>query len=186
VLVTTGVGDAFLRGYIFSKTEYALLRLPPYTYAEQESNATFEELCRKEGTVWQRNDVESDRILAKASKEKLLSDPADFVRKFVVQIFTFWYEMTSLTTSLVAGVAALILWILAVIGWRRARTEGYLSWPLFLPILCLNVSLAILLALGRYSVPVLPALAVLAAFGVDTLLNRARSRARETPGPQTA
>ena len=36
---------------------------------------------------------------------------------------------------------------------------------------------ALLLALGRYSVPILPALIVLSAFGVDTLLNR-RAAAR--------
>jgi 4-amino-4-deoxy-L-arabinose transferase-like glycosyltransferase len=180
VLVTTGFGDAFLRGYIFSKPEYATLRLPPYTYAENESNASFQAICEEQGTVWQRNDVESERILMRASKEKLLADPAAFVRKFVVQLFTFWYEMTSLTNSLIAGGTALALWVLALVGWQRARKEGYLSWPLFLPIFCLNVALAILLALGRYSVPVMPALAVLAAFGVDTLLSR-RSAALKMP-----
>jgi 4-amino-4-deoxy-L-arabinose transferase-like glycosyltransferase len=171
VLITTGFGDAFLRGYIFSKADFALLRLPPYTYAEQESNATFEALCQQAGTVWQRNDVESDRILTAASARKLRAEPGEFARKFIVQLFTFWYEMTNLANSLLVGLSAVILWVLALVGWRRARKEGYISWPLFLPILCLNIALAVLLALGRYSVPVVPALAVLAAFGVDTLLS---------------
>ena len=185
VLITTGFGDAFLRGYIFSKPEYALLRLPPYTYAEKESNATFEAICRDAGTVWQRDDVESDRILTRVSKEKFLADPLAFVRKFAVQLFTFWYEMTGLANSLVIGLSALILWALALIGWRRVRAEGYIAWPLFVPIFCLNLSLAVLLALGRYSVPILPALAVLAAFGVDTLLQRrsARTEAAKTAPP---
>jgi 4-amino-4-deoxy-L-arabinose transferase-like glycosyltransferase len=186
VLITTGVGDAFLRGYVFSKTEYVLMRLPPYTYAENESNAMFSEICERAGTVWNRNDVESDRILTQASKERLLADPGAFVRKFVVQLFTFWYEMTSLTNSLVAGGLALLLWIFALVGWRRARAEGFLSWPLFLPILCLNLSLAVLLALGRYSVPILPALAVLAAFGVDSLLDRRTRAAVAQPTAQAA
>lgn len=172
VLITTGFGDAFLRGYIFSKTDYALLRLPPYVYAENESNTTFRALCRTAGTEWERDDIESERILTQAAKQKLLDDPAGFVRKFSVQLFTFWYQMTSLVNSLVAGVLALVLWALALVGWRRARTEGKPTWPLFLPIFTLNLSLAVLLALGRYSVPILPALAVLAAFGVDTLLSR--------------
>jgi hypothetical protein len=187
VLITTGAGDAFLRGYIFSKPDYALLRLSPYIYAENESNAAFREICREAGTVWGRNDIESDRILSKASKERLLADPGAFVRKVLVQLFTFWYEMTSRTTSLVAGISALLLWILALVGWRRARREGYVAWPLFVPILCLNISLAILLALGRYSIPVLPALAVLAAFGVDTLLSgRTLSMDAEAPRAPTA
>ena len=172
VLITTGVGDAFLRGYIFSQPDYALLRRPPYTDAENESNALFRSICEREGTVWQRNDVESDRILSRASRAKFFSDPADFVRKVVVQLFTFWYEMTSLANSLVTGLLAVVLWIPALIGWRRARAEGALAWPLLLPILCLNLSLAILLALGRYSVPIVPALAVLAAFGIDTLMRK--------------
>jgi hypothetical protein len=43
---------------------------------------------------------------------------------------------------------------------------------LVLPALYLNIFLAALLALGRYSAPVLPGLLVVAAYGVDTLLSR--------------
>ena len=49
VLITTGLGDAYLRGLIFSKPEYATLRLPPYTDAENESNAYFRRLCATQG-----------------------------------------------------------------------------------------------------------------------------------------
>jgi hypothetical protein len=42
----------------------------------------------------------------------------------------------------------------------------------FTAILYLNFVLAPLLALGRYSVPVIPALMVMAAYGLDTLLGR--------------
>ena len=62
-------------------------------------------------------------------------------------------------------------WALAIVGWRRAQRERRPSWLLLLPVLYFNISLAFLLALGRYSVPVLPALLVLSAFGVDTLLD---------------
>jgi hypothetical protein len=36
-----------------------------------------------------------------------------------------------------------------------------------------NVFVATLIPLGRYSVPILPCLSILAAFGVDTLLDSA-------------
>jgi len=172
VLITTGVGDAVLRGFIFTKPEYATLRLPPYTDAENESNALFRGLCAAQDTVWERNDIESDRILTQAAKARLLSDPVGAVRKFVVGLFTFWYEMTSRTNSAIAGGIALLSGVLAFIGWRRARREQCPVWPLALPILYLNVVLALLLALGRYSIPVLPCLTALAAFGLDTLLPR--------------
>jgi hypothetical protein len=177
VLITTGFGDAFLRGYIFSQTDFALLRRPPYTDAENESNALFNAICAAQGTVWQRNDVESERILSKVAKEKLRADPPLFVRKFVVQLFTFWYEMTNRVNSMVTGGMALVLWVLAAFGFGRARREGYVLWPMMVPILSLNVALAILLALGRYSVPVLPPLVIMAAFGIDTLLDRFGQRA---------
>ncbi len=45
-------------------------------------------------------------------------------------------------------------------------------WPLLLPVFYLNIVLALLLALGRYSAPILPALLIVSAFGVDTLLER--------------
>jgi hypothetical protein len=61
---------------------------------------------------------------------------------------------------------------LGFFGWLRSRREGQPSWLLILPILYLNISLAALLALGRYSAPIIPVLMVLAAFGIDTLLTR--------------
>lgn len=172
VLLGTGMSDAFLRGYIFSQPDYALLRKPPYTYAEIASDEWFEKLCRDAGTVWQRDDIETDRVLNQASKRLLLSDPAGFVRKFVVGLFTFWYEMTNLPNSLVAGGAALVAWVFALVGWGRCRREKRPAWLLWLPVLYLNLSLAALLALGRYCAPVTPPLVILAAFGLDGLLGR--------------
>ena len=55
------------------------------------------------------------------AKAKLRADPLGFVRKSFVGIFTFWYELTSFTNSLLAFVLAAVAWVLAVIGWRRAR-----------------------------------------------------------------
>jgi hypothetical protein len=47
-------------------------------------------------------------------------------------------------------------------------------------VLYLNAVLAPLLALGRYSAPVLPTLMILAAFGIDGLLDRF-TRAKVAP-----
>jgi hypothetical protein len=67
---------------------------------------------------------------------------------------------------------AVIGWILAFVGLRRAHREGRPSWLIWLPIVVMNVFVATLIPLGRYSVPILPCLMILAAFGVDTLLGR--------------
>jgi 4-amino-4-deoxy-L-arabinose transferase-like glycosyltransferase len=174
VLLSSGTSDAFLRGYIFSRPEFATLRQPPYTDAENQSNELFRGLARQAGTEWQANDYETDQILNRAAVQQLQASPTDFLRKFGTGLFTFWYEMTNLKNSLLAGGLALAAWLLAFVGLPRAWREGRPVWLFLLPVLYLNLALAVLLALGRYSVPVLPALLILAAFGVDTLLIRFR------------
>jgi len=74
--------------------------------------------------------------------------------------------------SLLTGVLALGAWLLALIGAARAWREGLPIWLFLLPAIHQNLLLAVLLSLGRYSVPVMPALLVASAFGVDTLLTR--------------
>ncbi len=184
VLITTGFNDAFLRGYVFSEKDYALLRRPPYTDAENASNAWFQSLAQKAGTVWERDDYETEQVLGLEVRRKLKEEPGEFFRKFFTGLFTFWYQMTNLTNSLMAGVCALGAWVLALIGMRRAWQEDRPLWMFLLPAIHLNVLLAILLALGRYSVPILPALLVASAFGIDTLLSRFRRR-EATPAIQS-
>lgn len=179
VVVSTGTSDAFLRGAIFSRLEYATLREPPYWLAENESNAYFEELSRDAGAVWEQDAYETDQILNAEAKRVLREEPGVVVRKSVVGMFTFWYQLTSLKNSLLALGCAIGMWALAIVGWRRARRLGIEVWPFMLPVLYLNVSLALLLALGRYSAPILPAMAVVSAFGADALLSRFRGSRQE-------
>jgi 4-amino-4-deoxy-L-arabinose transferase-like glycosyltransferase len=177
VPISSGLSDAFLRGFIFTETDYITLKKPPYTDAENASNAYFRSLAAAKGSVWERDDYETDQILNEEARRRLIHEPAAVARKTAIGLFTFWYQMTSLTNSLLAAVLAAASWVLAFIGWRRARREHRPAWLLLLPVLYLNIALAFLLALGRYSVPILPLLTVLAAFGIDTLLHR-RTAAR--------
>ncbi|MEO7360829.1 MAG: glycosyltransferase family 39 protein [Gemmatimonadaceae bacterium] len=176
VPVSSGFSDAFLRGLIFSRTEFITLRQPPYEVAENEVNAYFARLAHDAGTEWQRDDYETDQILNQEMKRRLFAEPWLNVRRFFVGIFTFWYEMTSLSTSLFAGGMALIAWIFAGFGLRRAYREKRKAWLVLLPIVYLNLLLAMLLALGRYSVPIMPCLLALAAYGIDGLLPRREAR----------
>jgi len=172
VPVSSGTSDAFLRGFIFSETKYITLSQPPYTDAENASNAYFNKLAADAGTVWEADDYETDQILNKEAKRRLIHEPGAVARKTFVGLFTFWYQLTSLKNSLLALVLAIGSGALAFIGWRRARSEGITTWVVFTAIFYLNFVLAPLLALGRYSVPVIPALMVMAAYGIDTLVAR--------------
>jgi 4-amino-4-deoxy-L-arabinose transferase-like glycosyltransferase len=173
VLLTPGASDSFLRGYVFTRWEFATLQKPPYTDAENEVNNWFRQIARDAGTEWEQDEVVDEENNARVAKRLIMTQPLDTARKIFVGLFTFWYEMTSLRNSLIPGSLALIGCALAIVGLRRANREGRPSWLIWLPIVVMNVFVALLIPLGRYSVPILPCLMILAAFGVDTLLNRA-------------
>jgi 4-amino-4-deoxy-L-arabinose transferase-like glycosyltransferase len=176
VLLTPGASDSFLRGYVFTRWEFATLQKPPYTYAETECNAWFRKIAKDAGTVWEADEVVDEVNNARVAKELIRTQPLDTARKIVVGLFTFWYEMTSLVNSLIPAVLAVIGWALAFVGLKRAHRERRPSWLIWLPIVVMNVFVATLIPLGRYSVPILPCLMLLAAFGVDTLLSRRDAR----------
>jgi hypothetical protein len=170
--LTPGSSDSFLRGYIFTRLEFATLAKAPYTFAENECNAWFRRIASDAGTQWELDEVVDEKNNARVAKEMIRQHPLDTLRKCFVGLFTFWYEMTSLKNSLVPAFLALGAWALAWVGWRRAHTEGRRPWLILAPILVMNFFVALLIPLGRYSVPILPCLMVLAAFGLDTLLAR--------------
>jgi 4-amino-4-deoxy-L-arabinose transferase-like glycosyltransferase len=170
VLLTPGASDSFLRGYIFTRWEFATLQKPPFEIAEQESNAWFRKIAQDAGVVWEADEVVDEVNNARVVRQMIITQPLDTVRKIVVGLFTFWYEMTSLVNSLIPATLALAGWALAFVGLKRANREGRPSWLIWLPIVVMNVFVAFLIPLGRYSVPILPCLMILAAFGVDTLL----------------
>jgi 4-amino-4-deoxy-L-arabinose transferase-like glycosyltransferase len=174
VLLTPGSSDSFLRGYIFTRFEFATLRKEPYTYAENESNALFSRIAQDAGTTWELDEVVDEANNARVVKERVRTQPLDTFRKCVVGLFTFWYEMTNLKNSLITGLMALGAWVLAIAGVKRARSEGRPSWLLFFPVIVMNVFVATLIPLGRYSAPILPSLLVLAAFGLDSMFERAK------------
>ena len=175
VLLTPGASDSFLRGYVFTRWEFATLQKPPYVDAENEVNNWFQKIARDAGTEWDQDEVVDEKNNALVAKHLIVTQPLDTVRKIFVGLFTFWYEMTSLRNSLIPGSLALISFVLAIVGLRRANQEGRPSWLIWLPIVVMNVFVALLIPLGRYSVPIIPCLMILAAFGVDTILNRLNS-----------
>ncbi len=183
VLFTPGASDSFLRGYVFTRTEFATLQKSPYIYAEAEVNAWFRQIARDAGTEWELDEVVDEANNARVAKQLILKRPLDTVRKILVGIFTFWYEMTTLTNSLVPGVLAVGAWLLTIAGLRRPPREGRPAWLLLLPILVMNVFVATLIPLGRYSAPIVPCLMVLAAHGVDALLTPSTSRREATSYP---
>src|SRR5262249_48750852 len=145
VLLTPGTGDSFLRGYVFTRREFATLQKPPYTDAENEVNAWFRRIAQDAGTTWEADEVVDEQNNMRVAKQMIREHPLDTVRKVVVGLFTFWYEMTSLKTSLIPAVLAIGGWALAIVGLRRAGRERRPSWLIWLPIVVMNVFVATLI-----------------------------------------
>jgi len=183
VLISGNASGEFLRGYVFAQPRYYLLRDKPYEVGENEANAMQRELFASQNLVWERDEAETEIVQNIAAKTKVKADPGAFVKKFVIAFFMFWYVVTTRLNSLVVGGLALVAWLLAIVGCLRARDLRDRLWLLLLPILSLNCIYAAVLALGRYSAPCIPTLVVLAAFGIDRLLFKAKPADDHTHAP---
>jgi len=177
VLISAHASGEFLRGYIFAESEYLLLQESATQHAEARANQMEIDLFAAQGKVWMENEVETEEVLNRAAKEKLLSDPLAFIRKISSTFFMFWYVATTRGNSLFILAMSLTTWALAFVGIRRAWREKRPIWQLVLPILTWNFTYAALVALARYSAPVVPLVTLLAAYGVDSLL---RTRSKES------
>lgn len=178
VPISVNAGGEFLRGYVFAQPKYYLLQQRPYVEGENEANQMEIDLFKSQGLVWERDEAETERVVSKAAKEKLRSDPAGFVRKFAIGVFSFWYELTNRKNSLVIGGLAALSWLFAALGLRAAHARNIAFWPLVQPIVTINLLYAALLALGRYSAPTIPTLMVLTSWGITCVVQKLKQTPR--------
>jgi hypothetical protein len=188
VLISGNASGEFLRGYVFAQPRYYLLRDRAYTEGENEANAMQEDVYDRRGVGWNVDregqvQVTDEAVAEQAQnaelKEKLRQHPDAFLKKFVIALFMFWYVVTTRANSILVGTLALLAWALALVGFVQNEKSRRRFWVLVLPIASLNVTYAAILALGRYSAPCIPALLVLAAFGIDRLVARVRGTREE-------
>ena len=133
---------------------------------------------REAGTEWERDDYETDQILNEEAKRVLRDGAArcgaQVVRR-ALHLLVPADQPARTRCSLWPARSARGRWRSSAGGGPDARGDAV--WPLLLPVFYLNIVLALLLALGRYSAPILPALLVVSAFGADTLLRPMARRA---------
>jgi 4-amino-4-deoxy-L-arabinose transferase-like glycosyltransferase len=193
--ISSNAPAEFLRGYINAQPKYFLLRqnfgggdFTRETW-DPEANAYEEQLLRAHGAAFYRGmrdaegrryldpapapgrtdadlELERDRIESVEMKRKLIEEPGSFLRKFSIQLFTYWYIVETRTKSLMVGAIALVTLTLATLGYVRAHRRGGLVWPIAVVVLYFNAIYAAFLAFARYSMPLYPTLTILAAGGI--------------------
>jgi 4-amino-4-deoxy-L-arabinose transferase-like glycosyltransferase len=130
-------------------------------------------------------EVAKDKIESAEVKRVVMSEPLGFVRKFVIQIFTFWYVVETRVKSVLVGVIALAILALASVGFVRARRNQALVWPVVAVIVYFNALYAVFLAFARYSMPLFPALVSLSAGGLISSAERLFRRPAAAPAARS-
>ncbi|HZX95206.1 MAG TPA: glycosyltransferase family 39 protein [Myxococcales bacterium] len=199
---SNGPGE-FLRGYVNAQPKYYLLRQDFGGHSstaekwDPEANAYEDHILRQHGSSFRhfnlagggrvvedsldgmdsaQAEAEKDRIEGAEMKRRVLREPISFLRKFGIQVVTFWYVVETRTRSLLVGAMALVVLGFALAGVLRARREGKAVMPVVLVILYYNAMYAAFLAFARYSMPLYPTLIALAAGGVTSIARREHVR----------
>lgn len=192
-IMSDGPGQ-FLRGYVNAQTASFMLRQDRGAW-ESAANAYEERILRQHGLTFYRFDsphagtivvkppipkgvttahleVQRDRIEGAEVRRRLLHEPLGFLRKFLIQLATFWYVVDGRLKSIFTGAVALVVLALAAIGVLHARRQGTVTWPIVAVLVYLNLVYAATLAIGRYSMPLYPTLLVLASGGLAYVASR--------------
>lgn len=197
--VSSNAPGEFLRGYVNAEPQYAFLQKDfggtqvVGTNWDWDANLMEDELLKQHGmsffsekrgpngevqSMESRIDLElkKEKIESAEVKRRVTREPGGFIRKFAIQIFTYWYVVETRKKSLQIGVIALVLLTLAGFGWFRARRNGIDPTPVVATVLYFNLLYAAFLAFARYSMPVYPVLLTLAAYGIMEILPKSKTR----------
>jgi hypothetical protein len=199
--ISSNAAGEFLRGYVNAQPKYFLLRQdfggtdPHGEKWDPEANLFEERIFRDAGEPFYRRsfdaagnltvtptpppgwtnvtlELERDRVEGREAKRRLREEPLAFVRKFAIQVPTFWYIVETKKKSLLVGAIALVTLGLAIVGFSRAQATGKLAWPVLCIVLYVNLIYAAILAFARYSMPLYPTLAALAGGGIAVLIEK--------------
>jgi len=194
--ISSNAPGEFLRGYVNAQPKYYLLRQdfgsadPSIMMWDWEANLYEDALLQRHGMSFfsverfgpngEKRPMEArialelkkDAIESAEVKRRLREEPLGFLRKFGIQLFTFWYIVNTRKMSLVVGGFALAALGLAAFGWLRARRNGIETFPAIAVVAYFHLLYAAILAFARYSMPVFPTLLALSAYGLTQLVRR--------------
>lgn len=182
--ISSNASGEFLRGYVTARSEFALLRTKFQGHWDIQANRFEDDLLRQRGSsFWSyqagravrmiptiENELRKERLENQIAREMVFGDPLGFLRKFAIQLFTFWYLVETPAKSLLVGGLALTALALALVGWRSARAQGLDVAPVLVTVLYFPVVYAAILAFARYSMPIYPSLLALSAQGVCVIV----------------
>lgn len=179
--ISSNASGEFLRGYINAQSKYFLLRTKFQGNWDWEANLYEAGILRRFGQSFFtykdgkivggmkesiHNEIHKEKAENIVAKNDVLHHPLIFLRKFFIQLFTFWYVVETPAKSLLVGFFALLAIAGAIRGVFIARANGVDVVPLVAVVLYFNIVYAAILSFARYSMPLYPILLTLAANGI--------------------
>lgn len=179
--ISSNASGEFLRGYVNAQSKYFLLRDKFQGNWDWEANQYEVGILRRFGIPFFtykngkivggmkesiHNEVRKEKAENIVAKNDVLHHPLIFLRKFIIQLFTFWYVVETPAKSLLVGFFAILAIAGAIRGVLIARSNGVDVTPLVAVVLYFNIIYAAILAFARYSMPLYPILITLAANGI--------------------
>jgi len=132
-----------------------------------------------------KTDLERDRFMSHRARETIRQHPDLFVRAVMLRLLRFWNVVPSgpsaaaVPTVVRWGVGAFFVtyWLLAIGGvWHAVRSGDVRWWTLLLLVVSFSLVHTLYWSNARMRAPVMPAVAVLAAWTAESLLRRCVKR----------
>ena len=189
--ISTNAAGEFLRGYVNARPEYVLLKKPFQGSWDWDANMYEEAILMQHGFGFfsiingqtrpmidnVQNELTKDGIEAAEIRRRIVQEPGGILRKWVIQIFTFWYIVETPAKAIMVGIFALLALIPAAIGVKSAVNHGKDYLPPVAVVLYFNILYAAVLSFARYSMPIFPTLLVLSAYGWLAIFTKYRHQA---------
>ncbi len=188
--ISTNAPGEFIRGYVNAKPKYFLLQKEFRGNWDAEANRYEERLLKPSGYEFYdqqdghlrhkrqtiANNLTKDRLESRIAKEMVISDPAGFFKKFIVQLITFWYIVETPAKSVMIGGLALIAIAFAFIGMRARQAPIWVCAVPVAIVLYYQILYAAMLAFARYSMPLFPVILAMSSGGMVAVFDHLRGR----------
>lgn len=165
--VNTSLGFNLIQGDIIGEQwpSFSMTTVEGWSVGKQRVDS----VLNSSGDSWES--VKGDRTLTAYAVRNYTRHPFAFVWRCVANLFTFWYLSESAVKSLVFGLLQISLVLLAALSFIKMNSPGKKSFLPFI-VLCGYLFLVngLVVGWGRYSMPMIPFLLLIASPLLQTIL----------------
>ncbi len=171
VLIQSGAAIHFMRGNALFEKNIGFSN-PYHKNAMDEAFAKERKIIKQFESVNKRKitELELTEVFDNIVMEYIKNNPLRFIKKILTGCLQFWYLGESKVKSTGMAIIQFPLILFAIMGiYPVYKKRSKLIIPVYSLIIFFTVIHAALLAISRYSIPVMPYVIILASFGITNL-----------------